>query len=83
MAYLDLQAAASAGTLRQFPPSALTAAALSARNAAGNTAMHMAAKYGGLQDLPPALVTAELLSLRNDAGYTQSLAFQLRCELLP
>lgn len=60
------------GTLATFPEGKITAAALTRRNASGNTPLHAAAKHGLLRQLPPALLTRDHLTLRNDAGYTPS-----------
>ena len=40
------------GTLGALPAGELTAAALTARNASGNTPFHLAARNGRLRDLP-------------------------------
>ena len=54
----DLHAALRDGTLAQLPSDAVTPAGLMARNAAGNTPLHVAAKAGRLRDLPAGLLDA-------------------------
>jgi ankyrin repeat protein len=44
--------------------------ALTARNSAGHTRIHIAAKNGELGSLPREALTAKYLTIRNDAGYT-------------
>ena len=49
---------------------ARSVAALTARNPAGHTRIHLACKNGQLRSLPAEVLTSAYLTLRNDAGYT-------------
>jgi ankyrin repeat protein len=64
----DLSTAMREGGLDRLPPESFAAEHLTARNAAGNTPLHLAAKHGRLRELPAHALTAEYLSVRNDAG---------------
>ena len=70
MEKVDLHAAARKGGFAELPAGLVTAEALTARNASGNTPLHIAAKYGHLSQLPVELLIPDLLLVKNDAGYT-------------
>jgi len=82
MATPDLQAAASAGALGQLPPSLLTAAALSAPNAAGNTAL-LGAKLalfslaGNDGAYPELLAKVKHVSLNEDARFQETFVEEM------